>query len=145
MSLIEFPNNPENIPEKIRKGEEMTFEDLVKVEDRLRRQLEFVFGSTNQEDASASGSIVVPGNTETTVTIEPGDNRNFYLSEVGVNPDNSNINWSIKADDIGTDSNQLFFDNPFTVRDKVKIVIENTQSSEVELDYYTNARSVEVR
>ena len=145
MSLIEFPNNPEQVPEKIRKGEEMSFEDLVKVQDRLRRVTEFNNGSPNQEDASTSGAVTVPGGTTATIVIEPEDNRNFYLKEVGINPDSDGVNWSLSADDVSTDSNSLFFENPFTVRQKIEIEIENTTANEKNLDYFTNARSVEVR
>lgn len=144
-SPIEFPANPERIPEKIRKGEEMDFEDLCRIMDRRRRNEEFMNGSVDQEDASSSGAVTVPAGTTTTITITPEENTNFYLHEVGINPDADGVNWTLKADNIQTDSNNLFFENPFTVRKKIEIVAENTTASEKNLDYYTNARAVEVR
>ena len=142
---IEFPANPEVVPEKIRKNEDIDFEDGVKVWDRLRRVMEFNFGSPDQEDASTTGSVTVPANTTTTITIVPEDNTNFYLSEVAVNPDDDGINWTLEADDIETNSNTLYFDNPFTVRRKIQIEIENTTSNIKNLDYSTDARAVEAR
>jgi len=142
---LDFPENPENIPAPIRNGEDLVFEDLVREIDRLRRIIEFNEGSPQQEDASASGRIVVPSGTKASVVVEPEDNHNFYLKEAGLNPNDANLDFEIKADDISTEANSLFFANPFTVRRKVELEADNPTASDRLLTFFTNARQVKVR
>lgn len=143
--MLQIPNNPEKVPDKIREREDLSFEDMVAVLDALRRNLEFTQGSPKQEDASASGKIQVPGQSSVTVRITPEEDKNQYVSEVGVNPDNGTTAFELKADGITTDSNNLFFDNPFTVRREIQITVSNQAAGTATYDYFTIARSVDQR
>lgn len=142
---IEFPDNPQKLPKELRQRTDFEFEDLVRIMDRLRRTIEYNNGSINQEDASASGSIQVAANTTGTVTITPEQGFEFIVSEVGVNPNNSDLDYNIQADDISTDANNLFFATPFIVRNRIQIEITNSTNSAVNLTYFTNARQVRRR
>jgi len=143
--MLQIPDNPEKVPDAIRDRDDLSFEDMVVVLDALRRNLEFTEGSPKQEDASASGKVTVPGNSSLTVRITPEEDKNQYLSEVGVQPDDGTTDFTLKADDISTDSNNLYFDNPFTVRREIQITLDNLSATQTVYDYFTTARAVKQR
>lgn len=140
---MKIPDSPSEAPPKIRRGEELDFEEMVQILDRLRRAVELTEGSPVQEDASLTGRISVPGGTSLTITIEPDDGRKFYLLEAGIQPFNADMVYSHSADgELSTDSNVLPAGNPYPVNQKVELFVDNPTASPYEANYYTNAREV---
>lgn len=140
---MKIPDSPSRAPEKIQRGEELEFEDMVQVLDRLRRSVELTQGSPVQEDASLTGRVDVPGGTSVTITVEPDDGRKFYFDEAGFQPFNPDMIYDLEADgELTTNSNVLPAGNTYTVNQKVSLYVENPTNSLYEATYYTDAREV---
>lgn len=140
--MRELPRNPLDAPNF---GDDKTEDDLIAVLDRLRRAFEFMEGSPFQEDGSLADRINVPSGTQATITVRPDTEKTFFLEAVDVAPTREGVNYSIQADDTGTDASSLPADPPIVVRDKIVIEIENTLANSQTFQVFTDARLVRER
>jgi len=137
---------PKNPLEKPDFGDEISAEEVTEVMDSFRRSYELIEGSPEQEDGAFSERVTVPAGQELTFTVQPGNEKIFFLEEINISPTLKGIDYEIIADDTNTSASILPFGVPKVVRDKIRIKINNPASTEETFQIVGDARLVsEVR
>lgn len=145
---MEFPNNPEQIPNKIRsppreEDPQEILRDMREILDRMRRNEEYVIGGVNQEDKTVKDAVTLDDGKSKTVTLEAGENEFLYVSQAGVEPNPDSV--TISMDEDTTQSNIDYRSDQKKVKNKVEIDINNNSGNTKTYNYFIDAVAVKVR
>jgi len=134
-----LPRNPLE-PAKL---EELESTEASVLFDRIRRNYELIEGSPVQEDASFSDRIELAPGQKVDVTIRPGNEKEFLVDEINVNPALSDAEYELVADDTVTDASILPFGVATRVHNKIKVSIKNGNGATQKFTVVTDARQVQ--
>jgi hypothetical protein len=144
---VRFPNNPEKIPNRVRKREGDSVLEVVKdlreELDRMRRNQEYMQGGINQQDRSVRDLITVGANSTETIVVEAAENEFLYVTQAAIFPNTDEV--EISLDEDSTNSNVDFRQDPKKVKNKVELEITNPNPDPKDYNYLVDAKGVEVR